>query len=875
MAKKTPLHEMHKAQGAKMTEFAGWEMPLSYPSGQIGEHMACRESAALFDVSHMGRLRISGKGALPFLQRALTSNAAGLEKGRAMYSIMANEEGGAIDDVYLYRFEEGSYVLVTNAANHEKDVESLKEAASLCQAEMEDVTEGTAMISLQGPLSREILFALSREIRLEPFKNAAGWAEILGEKVYASRTGYTGEPIGFELFAPSRLAPALWEKLCEAGAKPAGLASRDTLRIEAGLPLYGSEYGTDLSGRQIPVFAFPLAKSAVSFSLAKGPYTGREALLRQFRAFERIDAGDFSDMADLPQRFFPFAVTGKGVARPGDGVYMGERRIGAVSSGTIAPYRIAEGEGLKSSFTGEAGKRAIGFALADSDSIGASGLSVEIRGKRSAIALADAHLRSDAPPYSRPIVFGWAPSAKAESAKGYLGKAEELISSALSNHVFRQSEAINLIPSEMTPSRAVRLLSGLDPSFRYAEHKKLKSFYGEEIFYYQGTGFIGRVEKALNAEMAKFLGARQIESRALSGQMANTVAYSALLSYKNRNRRKQEAERLGYVMNNALAYGGHLSAQPMGALRDYVKIDPETDRRALVNIPVLEGNPYEADVEKAKEAILRYRPELILFGKSMALSREPVREIRSFLDSEGIASFIMYDMAHVLGLAGPLFQEPFAEGADLVTGSTHKTFFGTQRGVLAASFEDGSALWEEVEARAFPGATSNHHLGTMLGLAMAAYEMNEFRDSYQPAVLQNAKSFAKSLAQAGFGVEGDPSRGYTQTHQAIVRVGYAKGVEIASRLEESGIVTNFQQTPSEEGFSAAGALRLGVAEMTRFGFGPEEFAETAQLMADCALKGRNVRLAVKDLRMRHAQMRYCFDEEIAPRLMEGLIERYR
>ena len=176
----------------------------------------------------------------------------------------------------------------------------------------------------------------------------------------------------------------------------------------------------------------------------------------------------------------------------------------------------------------------------------------------------------------------------------------------------------------------------------------------------------------------------------------------------------------------------------MGALRDFVARDPHTERAAVVNFPVLPENPYKIDVKATCELIDSYRPELIIFGKSMFLHKEPITEIRHYLDTAYIDSVVMYDMAHVLGLIGPHFQQPFTEGADLVTGSTHKTYFGTQRGVIGSRFEEHEErfeLWEAIRRRSFPGSVSNHHLGTLLGLLMAAFEMNHFKDEYQPRVI--------------------------------------------------------------------------------------------------------------------------------------------
>jgi aminomethyltransferase len=369
------------------------------------------------------------------------------------------------------------------------------------------------------------------------------------------------------------------------------------------------------------------------------------------------------------------------------------------------------------------------------------------------------------------------------------------------------------------------------------------------------------VERLLRNELRAYLGCLEVESRVISGQMANTAVFSAMVDYLNRADRKAEPRRIAKVVNNHIARGGHLSAQPMGALRDYVARDPRTELPAVVDIPVLPDNPYKADVPALLDLIEQERPELIILGKSMVLHPEPVYEVRTFLDDAGIPAVLMYDMAHVLGLVGPHFQEPFNEGADIVTGSTHKTFFGTQRGIIGARWEETAEkydLWEAIERRAFPGSVSNHHLGTLLGLLMATYEMNHFRDEYQRAVLRNAKAFAVALREAGLDVAGDPAVDFTETHQVIVRVGYGRGPEVAGRLEANSIICNYQAAPDEEGFTASGALRLGVSEMTRFGMGPADFVAVAELMAAVVNQGGRVSAAVADLRSRFTELQYCF-----------------
>ena len=478
-----------------------------------------------------------------------------------------------------------------------------------------------------------------------------------------------------------------------------------------------------------------------------------------------------------------------------------------------------------------------------------------------------------APPFARPLLYGEQEEVRTVAGGDRTGKALTLLHKAIENHVWRQEQCVNLIPSENTPSRAVRLLSGSDPACRYAEHKKILAFYEKEVFYYQGTKFIDQVERMLAEEMRAYFGCTEVETRTLSGQMSNMAVFSALMDWKNRFDRKNEAKRLGYVMNNHIIKGGHLSAQPMGALHDYIAVDPVTEKPAVVNFPVCRDNPYKMDVEETKKLIDRYRPELIIFGKSMVLHKEPVAQIRQFVDEQRIPTTIMYDMAHVLGLIGDHFQNPFQEGAEIVTGSTHKTFFGPQRGVIGVNYKEEDlkyGLWKTIESRTFPGSVSNHHLGTQLGMLMAAYEMNQFRDAYQSAIIRNAKSFARSLKSYGLDVVGDPAIDYTETHQVIVSVGYGEGAEIAERLEQNNVIVNYQATPDEEGFTASGALRMGVSEMTRFGFEEKDFDQLASLMADCILRGREIKADVERLRASHTEMRYCFDDAAINDALEQL-----
>ena len=880
--KRTQLYDVHVKAGATMVDFGGWEMPIQYPEGIVAEHLYTRSVCSLFDVSHMGRLLIEGPDRVAFLQHVLSSNVLALDVNQAQYCIIPDETGSAVDDAYLYRFEADRFLLVVNAANIDKDLAHLTPIVKDYNCTITNISAEYASIAVQGPKSREMLMTLAGGVTVtEPMRNALSTMMLEGHEARIAKTGYTGEPLGYEVFVKTEDAAWLWYRLIELGAKPAGLGARDTLRLEGALPLYGDEMGPDVEGNPMPIFATSLARFAVSFNPAKGDFIGRKPLEKQAEAYRRIRVRDFSPevMAVLPRRIRPITLLDRGVMRHGMPVYRGEEQIGWVTSGTMVPYFKTEGEGLETKILEEAGKRAIGFAYIASDVLINDEVEVDVRGKRLKAVIPACHLRSDAPPYARPIIYRPEEEEALTPEGDLMKKATDLLYDAIDNHNWRQKLCINLIPSENTPSKAVQLLCASDPAFRYAEHKKIKSFYDADIFYYQGTKFIDRVEQLLVDQMRRYFGCKEVETRVISGQMSNMAVFSALMHWKNRLDRKKTPERLGYVMNNHIIKGGHLSAQPMGALHDYIAFDPVMERSAVVNFPVCPDNIFKIDVEETKKVIAAYKPELIIFGKSMVLHKEPVAAIRKFVDEQGIQTTIMYDMAHVLGLIGDHFQKPFEEGAEIVTGSTHKTFFGPQRGVIGVNYDKDDpkhGLWTAIESRAFPGSVSNHHLGTQLGFLMAAYEMNCYKDAYQKAIIDNAKWFAKCLKEEGLDVKGDPAIGYTETHQVIVSVGYGQGPEVAERLEQNNIIVNYQATPDEEGFTASGALRMGMSEMTRYGFTKEAFRKLAALMADCILRNKDVSEEVTKLRSGFLDMQYCFNDaefETALEELSKLIEK--
>ncbi len=314
---KTTLYDRHVGLGAKMVEFAGWMMPMNYGEGIVKEHLATRKYAGLFDISHMGRFVLRGNNARDFLQHVLTNNVAALDVGKAQYTIIPNNDGTAIDDAYLYRFFADEYLLVVNAANRQKDWEHFKSIqGGFNEVKIIDKSQTLAMLSLQGPVSKQILNTIIESGQLpEPKRNELSIVKIKGNKVLLARTGYTGEPLGFELFIPSEKATAIWDILIENGATPVGLGARDTLRLEAGLPLYGHEFGLDPGGNEIPIFACPLARFAVSFSPLKKDFIGKDALEKQYEALAKIQFADYSLIENLPRMIMPLSVLGKSIWR--------------------------------------------------------------------------------------------------------------------------------------------------------------------------------------------------------------------------------------------------------------------------------------------------------------------------------------------------------------------------------------------------------------------------------------------------------------------------------------------------------------------------------------------------------------------------------
>jgi glycine/serine hydroxymethyltransferase len=464
-------------------------------------------------------------------------------------------------------------------------------------------------------------------------------------------------------------------------------------------------------------------------------------------------------------------------------------------------------------------------------------------------------------------------STPEHDAKQISALARRLTADARVNAHWRRRECINLIPSEQPTSAYVDELTISEPAARYNEHRRAEAHDREapDIRYYQGTDFIMEKELELKAALGTFFGCRRVEPRVISGQMANDTVFDALKQFRSGQDQGRQLNLIRRALVHDLIKGGHLSAQPMGALKNYLARLPRTNRPAVEHFPSRKDNPYCIDVEETTRLISTSRPGLIVFGRSVIIQKEPVREIAQFVHGEFGADnperpLIMYDAAHVLGLLGPCFQDPLDEGADIVTGSTHKTFFGPQRGVILSNIAPGSAfepLWRQIEMRTFPGHVSNHHLGTMLGLLGATYEMIRFRDEYPEQVTRNAKAFARALRERGMTVEGNPDLGFTETHQVLLRLRPGEGGSAAALLEANNVITNSQALHDDPGFAAASGLRMGTQEMTRYGMKEDDFRELAVLIAEICADGSggpadSWREAVKALRGRFTEMWYCF-----------------
>jgi aminomethyltransferase len=313
MPMRTPLYDWHVAHGARMVDFAGWDMPIQYTT-ITEEHTAVRTAAGLFDISHMGRLSLGGPDTLDFIQYVFTNNAATMKDFQVRYGLVCNEKGGIRDDVLVYRWPYG-WSMVVNASNREKIGAWLGQHKGGRNVEVRDQTTATCMIAVQGPNAVELSKGLTDADASKLGYYFGAPTRCMGQQCVVSRTGYTGED-GLEFMIGAAHGVALWEELARRGAKPCGLGARDTLRLEAAMPLYGHELSEEIDPLQ--------AGLAWAVKLDKGDFLGRDPVLRR------------RDDKTLPRRV-GLELTGKRIAREGTAVLREGKEIGRVTSGTFAP----------------------------------------------------------------------------------------------------------------------------------------------------------------------------------------------------------------------------------------------------------------------------------------------------------------------------------------------------------------------------------------------------------------------------------------------------------------------------------------------------------------------------------------------------------
>ena len=321
--KRTPLNAAHRALGGRMVDFGGWDMPVQYPAGTVEEHLRTRNHAGLFDVSHMGEIDVRGPGAIPFVNYITSNDVSKLIDGQAQYSALTTPEGTVIDDLLVYRFAEDHLLLVVNAGTTEKDWDWITSQPRDESVELKNVSADWCQIALQGPDALEILQGLTElplaEIKYYHFTQG----QVDGVPAIVSRTGYTGED-GFEVYAAADKAEQLWNKMLEAGnygtdtgVLPCGLAARNTLRLEAGMALYGHEIDENTTLLE--------ANLGWICKLNKGDFIGRERLAKQKEE-------------GITKRLVGFEITERGIARDEQDVVINGERVGKVTSGSPAPF---------------------------------------------------------------------------------------------------------------------------------------------------------------------------------------------------------------------------------------------------------------------------------------------------------------------------------------------------------------------------------------------------------------------------------------------------------------------------------------------------------------------------------------------------------
>ena len=394
-----------------------------------------------------------------------------------------------------------------------------------------------------------------------------------------------------------------------------------------------------------------------------------------------------------------------------------------------------------------------------------------------------------------------------------------------------RDKTINLIASENILSQRARSVMGSDFAHRYAEGHP-----GER--YYQGTDKIDEVETRVKKHLKTLLNCRRIDVRPISGTVANDAVFSQFIKPGD------------IVMVNSTAGGGHISHHRFGSVGKYTK--------NIIDFPFTPDG-YHIDVDKTVDLIRILRPKVLVFGKSLFLFPEPVAKIAE--ECRKYPTTIIYDAAHVLGLiAGKRFQDPLAEGADVVTGSTHKTFFGSQRGIAFSNMKEQE--WRKIDRGAFPGSSSNHHLDTLVPLAISTYELLDFGEAYADQTILNAKALAHNLYEFGFDVQAREFD-FTESHQVAVDVKqFGRGDEVARMLKDNNIILNMNLLPFEplENVTNPIGIRIGVQEMTRVDMKEPEMKQIAIFIRQVLRDGKHVGEEVMEFRKNYTKVHYSFDD---------------
>jgi glycine hydroxymethyltransferase len=395
--------------------------------------------------------------------------------------------------------------------------------------------------------------------------------------------------------------------------------------------------------------------------------------------------------------------------------------------------------------------------------------------------------------------------------------------------LFRNS--IPLIASENLMSPLTKEMVISDFNNRYAE-----GLPGHR--YYQGNGIVDEVEIRVEELVKKLFNSKQADVRPISGTNANQALVFAFLKPGDK------------ILTPSLDSGAHISSAEFGAVGM---------RGSDIKNMVFDPENMKLDVDGTRKVILQEKPKVALFGFSVFLFPAPIKELKDALNEVG--STIWYDGAHVLGLiAGKRFQDPLREGADVISGSTHKTFPGPQHGVILGNTDD--ERWKKVRRGVFPGVISNHHIGAMAGLGVTAAEMVEFGRDYANAIINNAKLLGAELYSRGFNVLAEKS-GFTESHTLLIDVkNKGGGKQVAEELEKNNIILNKNMIPGDVNTKAQNpsGIRIGTQEVTRIGMGKSEMSHIADLI-DRALKGINVKDEVTELKRGFQEVKYCFGKE--------------